>query len=49
MLYREFWQDKVFDAGLEIEHYAYRPVYKISKLKKASKYEDIRRIASNNN
>lgn len=44
----EFWHGKVFDAGHEIEHYAYRPVYRITSAKKTTKYEDIRTAACSN-
>lgn len=44
----DFWNDKIFDAGVEIDKYSLRSVYKISKDKKYTKYDDIKCAASDN-
>lgn len=45
----DFWKDKVFDAGVEIDKYSLRSVYKYDKNKKLTKYDDIKCAANSNN
>ena len=42
----DFWKDKVFDAGVEIDKYSLRSVCKVSKDMTIKKYDDIKAAAA---
>ena len=45
----EFWRPLIFDAGIEIDKYSLRSVYKINDNKTFEKYDNIKCAASANN
>ncbi len=44
-----FWNNHVFDAGVEIDKYSLRSVYKIKSNKQTIRYDNIKSAASDNN